>query len=71
MSTIVGFSKLISNASIFSSGLLTLVLLSPYLQHLDVSGCQHVTNVTVTACLDSVQARSSGKKLTLIAGGDP
>ncbi|KAF8767088.1 putative RNA-binding protein EEED8.10 [Argiope bruennichi] len=55
--------------NIGDQGLLTLVLLSPYLQHLDVSGCQHVTNVTVTACLDSVQARSSGKKLTLIAGG--
>ncbi|GFU09252.1 RNA-binding protein EEED8.10 [Nephila pilipes] len=55
--------------NIGDQGLLTLVLLSPYLQHLDVSGCQHVTNVTVTACLDSVQARSSGKKLMLIAGG--
>ncbi|KAG8199734.1 hypothetical protein JTE90_000829 [Oedothorax gibbosus] len=55
--------------NIGDQGLLTLVLLTPYLQHLDVSGCQHVTNVTVTACLDSVQARSSGKKLTLVAGG--
>ncbi|XP_042909971.1 putative RNA-binding protein EEED8.10 [Parasteatoda tepidariorum] len=55
--------------NIGDQGLLTLVLLSPYLQHLDISGCQHVTNVTVSACLDSVQARSSGKKLELIAGG--
>ncbi|GIY39574.1 RNA-binding protein EEED8.10, partial [Caerostris extrusa] len=55
--------------NIGDQGLLTLVLLSPHLKHLDVSGCQHVTNVTVTACLDSVQARSSGKKLLLIAGG--
>ncbi|KFM77571.1 F-box/LRR-repeat protein 2, partial [Stegodyphus mimosarum] len=55
--------------NIGDQGLLTLVLLCPYLQLLDVSGCQHVTNVTVTACLDSVQARSSGKKLLLITGG--
>ncbi|XP_054713779.1 putative RNA-binding protein EEED8.10 [Uloborus diversus] len=55
--------------NIGDQGLLTLVLLCPYLQLLDVSGCQHVTNVTVTACLDSVQARSSGRKLMIVTGG--